>query len=75
MFGPIIFFAFVNLCFAQQGHVQKNQALELENYADRVNSGSIKVDTKKSSVKREAHGEIGNAHIVINYGSPGVRGR
>ncbi|MBJ6120088.1 DUF2911 domain-containing protein [Pontibacter sp. BT310] len=32
-------------------------------------------DTLKGSLKAEAHGQIGNAHLTINYHSPAVRGR
>jgi hypothetical protein len=32
-------------------------------------------DTLKGSLKAEAHGQIGKAHIMINYHSPAVRGR
>ncbi|MHC2991549.1 hypothetical protein OB13_08120, partial [Pontibacter sp. HJ8] len=32
-------------------------------------------DTMKGSLKAEAHGQVGNAHILINYHSPAVRGR
>lgn len=32
-------------------------------------------DTLKGSLKAEAHGQIGNAHILIHYHSPAVRGR
>ncbi|MBB6610541.1 DUF2911 domain-containing protein [Pontibacter sp. Tf4] len=32
-------------------------------------------DTLKGSLKSEAHGMIGNAHLTINYHSPAVRGR
>lgn len=32
-------------------------------------------DTLKGSLKAVAHGQIGNAHIMINYHSPAVRGR
>lgn len=32
-------------------------------------------DTLKGSLKAEAHGMIGNAHLTLNYHSPAVRGR
>lgn len=32
-------------------------------------------DSLKGSLKAEAHGQIGNAHLTINYHSPAVRGR
>ncbi len=44
-------------------------------YADSVNSGIIKVDTFKGSPMRMAMANIGDAHVHIAYGSPGVRGR
>ncbi len=44
-------------------------------YSDSVNSGLIAVDTMKKSPRRVAMGNIGEAHVHIEYGSPGVRGR
>lgn len=32
-------------------------------------------DTLKGSLKAEAHGQIGNAHLMLHYHSPAVRGR
>lgn len=46
-----------------------------EGYADSVNRGLITKDTMKSSPKRVAMKTIGNTHIHIEYGSPGVKGR
>jgi hypothetical protein len=60
---------------AQIDHEKHPRAVFRDGYADSVNNGLVKTDTYKSSVRRETHGEIGEAHIVINYGSPGVRGR
>ncbi len=37
--------------------------------------GSIVVDTIKKSIPKEENAMIGDAHISINYHSPGVRGR
>jgi hypothetical protein len=44
-------------------------------YADSVNEGLIPADTLKISVRRVAMGNIGECHVHIEYGSPGVRGR
>ncbi|HLO81461.1 MAG TPA: DUF2911 domain-containing protein [Chitinophagaceae bacterium] len=44
-------------------------------YADSVNAGLIARDTMKSSPHRVAMANIGDAHVHIEYGSPGVRGR
>lgn len=44
-------------------------------YADSVNTGLIATDTLKSSPRRVAMANIGNCHVHINYGSPGVKGR
>lgn len=44
-------------------------------YADSVNNGSIAIDTMKGSPKRVAMADIGNSHVHIAYGSPGVKGR
>jgi hypothetical protein len=53
---------------AQHDHV-------VSGYADSVNSGLIAVDTMKKSPHRIAMANIGDAHVHIEYGSPGVRGR
>jgi hypothetical protein len=44
-------------------------------YADSVNEGLIPVDTLKPSVRRVAMADVGDCHIHLEYGSPGVRGR
>jgi hypothetical protein len=44
-------------------------------YADSVNEGLIVTDTMKSSPRRVAMANIGNCHVHIDYGSPGVKGR
>jgi hypothetical protein len=44
-------------------------------YADSVNAGLIAQDTMKKSPHRVAMANIGDAHVHIEYGSPGVRGR
>lgn len=55
------------------GHIQS--AAGARNYADSVNAGIIPVDTLKRSVLRTAMEFIGDNHVHIAYGSPGVRGR
>jgi hypothetical protein len=45
------------------------------NYADSVNTGIIPMDTLKGSPVRMAMDYIGNNHVHIVYGSPGVKGR
>jgi len=45
------------------------------NYADSVNAGIIPIDTLKGSPVRIAMDYIGNNHVHIVYGSPGVKGR
>jgi len=44
-------------------------------YADSVNAGLISKDTMKRSPSRVAMANIGDSHVHIEYGSPGVRGR
>ncbi|WP_207515189.1 DUF2911 domain-containing protein [Longitalea luteola] len=44
-------------------------------YADSVNEGIIAVDTLKGSPQRVAMANIGNAHVHIEYHSPGVKNR
>lgn len=53
---------------AQHNHV-------VSGYADSVNAGLIAQDTMKKSPHRIAMANIGDAHVHIEYGSPGVRGR
>ncbi len=44
-------------------------------YADSINEGIIEKDTLKTSVRRVAMENVGDCHVHIEYGSPGVRGR
>lgn len=46
-----------------------------DGYADSINRGLIAKDTMKGSPKRVAMKTIGDTHIHIEYGSPGVKGR
>lgn len=59
----------------QSGHIHKNMESASNNYADSINSGLILKDTLKSSPVRITMKNIGNTHVHIKYGSPGVRGR
>lgn len=54
-------------------NAQHNHAVS--GYADSVNAGLIAQDTMKKSPHRVAMANIGDAHVHIEYGSPGVRGR
>lgn len=65
----IAMFLISNILIAQHQHKPGN------GYADSVNQGLIPKDTMKSSPKRVAMATIGNTHIHIEYGSPGVKGR
>jgi hypothetical protein len=53
---------------------QKHEAVS-DDYAERVNKGLIPKDTLKGSPVRTAMVTIGNNHVHIVYGSPGVKGR
>ena len=44
-------------------------------YADSVNAGLIKEDKMKGSPTRMAMADIGDVHVHMTYGSPGVKGR
>lgn len=46
-----------------------------DRYAERVNSGMIKADTMKGSPARSAIASIGRGQVMINYRSPGIKGR
>ena len=53
----------------------QHQHIPGDGYADSVNKGLIAKDTMKGSPKRVSMKTIGNTHIHIEYGSPGVKGR
>jgi hypothetical protein len=44
-------------------------------YADSVNQGIIQEDTMKGSPERMSMANIGNAHVHVQYHSPGVKNR
>ncbi|MFZ6024644.1 MAG: DUF2911 domain-containing protein [Bacteroidota bacterium] len=67
-------FFLVVLFVSNTGSAQHNHNMG-NGYADSVNKGLIAKDTMKSSPKRIAMETIGNTHIHIEYGSPGVKGR
>lgn len=56
-------------------HANHHQRAAARNYADSVNNGIIPKDTLKGSPIRVAMDFVGNNHVHIVYGSPGVRGR
>lgn len=68
-------------CGKKEGHDEhmgnhaQSASASARNYADSVNAGIIPVDTLKQSVMRTAMEFIGDNHVHIAYGSPGVRGR
>ncbi|SHN09478.1 Protein of unknown function [Cyclobacterium lianum] len=59
---------------AALSNLEKEHQLDMAAYADSVNAGLVE-DTFKGSARRESKGKIGDAEVIINYGSPGVRGR
>ena len=61
------------MLFSISAKAQHDHALS--GYADSVNAGLIAQDTMKKSPHRIAMANIGDAHVHIEYGSPGVRGR
>jgi len=63
-------FLMMTPCLFAQHHMENSVG-----YADSVNSGIIVSDTMKGSPHRVTMTNIGNAHIHIEYGSPGVKGR
>jgi Protein of unknown function (DUF2911) len=61
---------------AENTHAQhKTIAGNRSGYADSVNEGLIVTDTMKTSPRRVAMANIGNCHVHVDYGSPGVKGR
>lgn len=58
----------------EMSNLEKEHILEKVAYADSVNAGLIE-DTFKGSARREAKASMAGTDILINYGSPGVRGR
>lgn len=65
----LIFSLIFSSVFAQHQHTSG------DGYADSVNRGLIAKDTMKGSPKRVSMNTIGDTHIHIEYGSPGVKGR
>lgn len=59
----------------EHAHQKEPSASSAVNYADSINSGLILKDTLKGSPVRTAMDYIGNNHIHIVYGSPGVKDR
>lgn len=53
----------------------KHRSKSASNYADSVNAELIPQDTLKRSPIRIAMTYVGNNHVHIEYGSPGVKGR
>ena len=68
----ILLIAVLGFSLATQAQHQDHGAA---GYADSVNAGLIAQDTMKKSPHRVAMANIGDAHVHIEYGSPGVRGR
>lgn len=75
-----ILISFLLACGSNVSEEDSRTQLEIEHelfkvsYADSVNSGLLE-DTFKGSARREAKAKIGDTDIIVNYGSPGVRGR
>jgi hypothetical protein len=46
-----------------------------EHQHDTNATATTKTDTTKKSIPKEEHAQIGNAHVMIHYHAPGVRGR
>jgi len=69
----ILFALVFSLAFSSL--IAQHQHLSGDGYADSVNKGLIAKDTMKGSPKRVAMKTIGDTHIHIEYGSPGVKGR
>lgn len=72
------------LTFCSQPEQAKETTPEAENHAAHtatvteganIIAAQAEPDTLKGSLKAEAHGMIGDAHLTINYHSPAVRGR
>ncbi len=68
LFSLLLLFGCLGLS-AQHKHVSG------DGYADSINKGLIARDTMKGSPKRVTMKTIGDTHIHIEYGSPGVKGR
>ncbi len=66
-----IFFILAIMC----GTAKIAQAQEAKKTEEVCYNPNAKGDTSKRSIKSAAVGKIGDANIVINYHSPGVRGR
>ncbi|WP_149207776.1 DUF2911 domain-containing protein [Flavobacterium johnsoniae] len=60
---------------SSSGHHHQTADVNGEQYAMKVNNGTIKNDTLKGSPERTAMGFVDGSHIHIEYSSPGTRGR
>ena len=69
-FYKILLFVTVICCTASIAQAQQEKKVEEICY-----NPNAKGDTSKRSIKSAAVGKIGDANIIINYHSPGVRGR
>lgn len=59
---------------ACETETQTEEAAETEHQHHTTDTAEIDLNTTKS-IPREAHGQVGDAHVTIQYTSPGVRGR
>jgi hypothetical protein len=59
----------------EQNRLEKEHEPFRAGYADSVNLGLIEDNTFKSSSRRIVTAEVGGAKVMVNYGSPGKRGR
>jgi hypothetical protein len=66
---------------APEQEIPSVEATQHANHTEKVSEGAViikvqpEADTLKGSLKAEAHGMIGDAHLTIAYHSPAVRGR
>ncbi len=60
---------------ATSSKLVEEHRLSRADYADSVNAGLVEEDKFTGSARREARGTVGGTEVVINYGSPGKRGR
>lgn len=66
----VTYFLFLPLVVAMS--CNKNQS---ESHDHDAPSQQVAADTVKKSIKSEAHGQVGKAHLTITYHAPAVRGR
>ena len=71
--SPAMFLMVLAIVFAACNSKQNNG--EHQHESNPASTNATPVDTVKKSIPKEEHAQIGDAHIMIKYHAPSVRGR